>query len=388
VKRVVGWMLALGLGLMIAAPVWAAPGATAELKPGRPDGTWRIENGEKVVVKSEVIPGDLIFNGDQLEIDGVVQGDLIILSGNVVIGGAVEGSVIGLTGGKVTVNGRIGRNLRVLAQDIYINGNIEGSSTVGAFRMVTAPNSRIGNGLMGTFIMLELTGRVEGMASVTSMSFAKIGGQIHGDLKVSGTQLQWAPPLEVSGQVTDATSTAHNPSKIKGVKLGGYRLDKGNLADQYQMMRTVMIVLFIWFVGSLLLSLIFFRLFPRITWSMSEPSMANFRRSLLIGLLCLIGTPVLIYFLCLSMVGIPIAIFLLLLYLLLLMGFGIPVYLWLGRLIFKSKLRPGMMIVMGALFQAIIFFIWPAFLVSVCVGMGMIIGKIRFQFRERIEMKV
>lgn len=377
-------MMCLGLLLMITVPVRGEGEKTAEIKPG---GAWRVENGDKVVVKTEVIPGDLIFNGDQLEVDGVVKGDLIILSGSVVINGEIEGSIIGLTGGKMTINGRIGRNFRALAQEVYINGNIEGSATVGAFRMVTAPNSRVGNGLMGTFVILELAGLIDGKADVNSMSLAKIGGRIDGDLKVGGTQLEWMPPLEVSGKVTDSTATANNPSKIKGVELGGYRIDQGNLADQYQTVKMVMIGLFIWLVGSLLLSLIFYRLFPRITWSMSEPSMANFRRSLLIGLLCLFGIPVLIYFLCLSMVGIPIAIFLLFLYLVLLIGFEIPVYLWLGRIVFKSRLRPGMMIVMGAAFQTIIFFIWPAYLLLVCLGMGMIAGKIKFQFRERIDMK-
>lgn len=388
-RRIVGWMMGLCMVLMIAVPVWGQGEIT-----GKPGGAWQVESGEKVVVKDETISGDLFFNGDQLEVDGVIKGDLIILSGDVVINGAIEGSVIGLTGGKLTVNGRIGRNLRVLAQEIYINGTIEGSASVGAFQMTTAPNSRVGNGLMGTFLMLELAGQVDGMAEITSIGSTKIGGRINGNLKVSGNQLEWASPLKVSGKVTHTTSTANNPSKIKGVKIGSYSVDKGNIADQYQMTKLVMIGLFIWLVGSLLLSLVFYRLFPRVTWSMSEPTMANFRRSLFVGLFCLIGIPVVIYLLFLSMVGIPIAILLLLFYLLLLMGSPIPVYLWLGRITFKSKLHPGIMIVMGSvvqlmlfLIQAMTFFILPTFLLSVCVGMGMIAGKIRFQFREKIDIK-
>jgi hypothetical protein len=385
-------MMGLCLIMMIAVPVWGQSEKT-EIK-GKPGGVWRVENGEKVVVKGETIPEDLIFNGEQLEVDGVIKGDLIILSGNIVINGEIEGSVIGLTGGKLTVNGQIGRNLRVLAQELYINGNIEGTATVGAFRMVTAPKSRVGNGLMGTFLMLELAGQVEKKAEITSMSSTKIGGRINGDLKISGNKLEWVSPLEVSGTVTDSTIAANNPSKVKGVKVGKYHFDKGDLADQYQMAKMALSGLFIWLVGSVLLSLIFNRLFPRVTWSMSEPTMANFRRSLLIGLFCLLGIPVLIYFLFLSIVGIPIAIFLLLFYLLLLMGFEIPVYLWLGRLIFKSKLRPGIMIVTGAIFQILIFLTFSMiyinyllFLLSVCLGMGMIAGKIRFQFWERVDMK-
>lgn len=388
-KRVVGWMMGLCLIVMIAVPVWGQ-GEKTEIK-GKPGGVWRVENGEKVVVKGETIPEDLIFNGEQLEVDGVIEGDLIILSGDIIINGEIKGGIIGLTGGKLTINGRIGGNLRVLAQELYINGNIEGSATVGAFQMVTAPNSRVGNGLMGTFLMMELAGRVEKKAEITSMSSTKIGGRINGDLKVSGNKPEWVSPLEVTGTVTDSTNAANNPSKLKGVKVGKYHFDKGDLANQYQMEKTALFGLFIWLVGSLLLSLVFYRLFPRLNWSMSEPTMANFRQSLLVGLACLVGIPVVIYFLFISMVGIPIAIFLLFLYLLLLMGFEIPVYLWLGRLIFKSKLRPGMMIVIGAVFQTIILLtlnslMFLPLLLSICVGMGMIAGKIRFQFREKIDM--
>lgn len=389
-KRIMGWIMGLGLILTIVIPVWGQD-ETAE-NAGKRGGIWRIESGEKVVVKGEIIPQDLIFNGEELEVDGVVQGDLIILSGDVSINGEVQGSVIGITGGKITVNGTIKGNLRALAQEIYINGIVGGTATIGSFQMATSPNSRIGNGLMGNFIMLELVGEVDGIAEISSMSLTRIGGRINGDLKVTGNQLQWVSPLKVSGKVIDSSVMANNPSKLKGIQIGKYEFHKVNLADQYRMMKTVLFILFIWMVGTMLLSLIFYRLFPRVAWSMSEPDMANFRRNLLVGLLCLVGIPVIIYFLMLSMVGVPIAIFLLFLYLLLLIGFEIPVYLWLGRLIFKSKLRPWMMIVLGAVFQMIMIILLTPFSfilipVLICIGMGMIAGKVRFQFRENIDMK-
>lgn len=325
-KRVISVIIGFCLILLITVPVWAGP--------------WRIENGAKVIDKAEVVQGDLIFNGEQLRVDGTVTGDLIIQSGEVVINGTIKGDLIGFTGGKVTINGLIGRNLRVLAQEIEHNGNIEGCATVMSFRFEATPHSRIGAGLMGTFLDLSLAGRIDGPVELTGYHSTRIGGRIAGDLKVDGVETNWSPPLEILGKVSDATVKANDPSKLKGVKLGGYRFTEGNLTEQYQVLKYGMIVLFVWLVGSLLLSLVFYRLFPRTVWSMSEPSMVNFRRSLLGGLLCLIGTPFLIYLLCRIVVGIPIAIVILLLYLLLISGFAIPVYLWLGRLIFNSRLRP------------------------------------------------
>jgi len=386
-KRFMIWIMAFCFILSTVAPVWGQTEKTGV--PGKPGGIWQVETGEKVVVETETIPKDLIFNGELLEVDGVVQGDLIVLSGDVTINGKVEGSIIGFTAGKLTVNGFVGRNLRVLAQELYINGNVEGSATVGAFQMITSPNSRVGNGLMGAFLVLELAGQVDQMTEISSWSVTKIGGRINGDLNVKGNQLEWVSPLVVTGKVIDSSILPSNPSKIKGIEIGGYQFSQGDSKDLYQNIMAQFTGIFLWLAGSLLLSLLFFRLFPRTTWSMTEPTVANFRRSLLLGLISLVGIPVVFFLLLLTGVGIPIAFFLLFLYLLLLIGFEIPVCLWLGRVIFKSKLRPGLTILLGAVFQMIIFVTPLINIVSIplfiCMGMGMIAGKIRFQFRETID---
>jgi cytoskeletal protein CcmA (bactofilin family) len=385
VKRILGLMFNLLLIFIIVVPVWGQGEKDGvQRKPGH---IWRVENGDLMISQSESVEEDLVFYGKRLEIDGVVKGDLIIVSGDIVINGTVEGSVLGLTQGKLSVNGRIGGNLRTLAQEIDINGNIEGSATVGAIQMSTSNNSRFGNGLLGLFFVLEMDGRVDGKAEISSISLARIGGRINGDLKVSGNMVDWVSPLEVTGKVIDSSIMSTPPSQKKGIKIGNHQYEKGDLTEQYQIVKVAMFALFIWLLGTTLLSLTFYRLFPRLTWSMSEPTMVNFRRSLLIGLSCLVAIPIAINLLFLSKVGIPIAILFLLIYFLLLIVFEIPVYLWVGRLLFKSKPNPVIMILMGALFQMIVFFTPLNFILIpllLCLGIGMIVGQVRFQFRDRI----
>jgi hypothetical protein len=374
VKKILCLIFGIFMILAAAVPVFAEP--------------WQIANGEKTVSKDEVVKGDLLFNGQLLKVNGIIQGDLIIQSGDIIINGQIEGSVIGFTPGKLTVNGLIKHDLRVLAQEVVLKGSIDRSVTIGAVSFVTTPISRIGNGLFGAFAGIELAGHINGPVNITSLSSTVVGGQINGDFKGSLASITWKPPVEITGKVFDYTLMPKDPTGIKGVKIGEYRFNQAGFIEQHQqLMKLMFIALFVWFLGSLLFSLIFNRLFPRTAWNMSEPSFANFRRSLFTGAVCFLGIPFLIHILCYTIVGIPIAIFLLLFYLLLILGFSVPVYLWLGRLIFKSRLRPGLMILAGALLMGLITPILFIFqIIFVMLGMGMIVGHIKPQFKEQVKV--
>jgi cytoskeletal protein CcmA (bactofilin family) len=374
--KIAGLIFGILMILMIAIPVFGEP--------------WQIASGAKIVSKDEVVKGDLLFNGQLLKVNGRIQGDLIIQSGDIIINGQIEGSVIGFTPGKLTVNGTVKDDLRVLAREVVLSGRVDRSVTIGAVSLVTTPSSRIGNGLYGTFAGVTLAGHINGPVDLTSFSSTVVGGQISGDFKGSLASITWEPPVEITGKVFDYTLMPKDPSRIKGVKIGEYRFNQAGFLEQYQpLFKLMLMASFVWFLGSLLFSLIFYRLFPRTAWHMSEPSLANFRRSLFIGAICFLGIPFLIQILSYTVVGIPIAVFLLLFYLLLLLGFSVPVYLWLGRLIFKSRLRPGWMIFWGALLMGLVTPILLVFqIILVMLGMGMIVGNIKPQFKERVNAQI
>lgn len=355
--------------------------------------SWQIESGVFKLAKDQVIDGDLFFSGEKLEIDGTIQGDLVLFSEEVTVNGRVEGSILGVVSGKLKINGTVGGSFRGLVREAYIsnNGAVNGSFTGVAVKLFAEAGSLIEDGILGHFTELDLQGRIFGPVSITSIKTI-LGGEIRGNLRVKGAPVKWAPPLTVTGKVIDLTGYDNNPAKLEGVRLeGGYHQQKP-VQDQFSLMRGVAIFSFIWFVGTLLTSLVLYRLFPKTAWSVTEPSAANFRRSLLVGLIGLIGLPILIIILTITIVGLPLALLLGMFYVTLLIFASVPLNLWVGRLLFKSRLNPVLMIVLGSLFLTLVKFL-P--IVSLLVnpllsvlGVGMIISNIRPQLNQYLNNKI
>lgn len=353
-------------------------------------GAWEIRGGDEVIEEGQVLDGDLLFSGDRLEINGDIKGDLVVWAGRVVVNGRVEGSVLGFVWDKLTVNGVVQGSLRGLAGEAVINGQINGSLTMAALTLNTGKNSLVERGILSLTSRLSLLGTVNGPVDVNSVPTIKIGGRINGDLKTQGAPITWRTPVVISGKVNDYSGVSSDPAKIKGVIIGGgYHLHQENTANS-QLSWVMTLGSVVWFVGSLLATLILFKLFPRTFWAITDPAPAVFRRNLLIGLISFLGMPLAVALLFFSLAGIPLAILLGLVYVILLLFSGIPVNLWFGRLLFRSRLHPSLMIIFGGLALMLISFIPLINLVFSFVmtglGFGMIIGNFKPQFGDKRRM--
>lgn len=218
------------------------------------------------------------------------------------------------------------------------------------------------------------------------MTSTRIGGRISGDFKTEGASIEWFSPAEITGNVTEHGYETSSTKKLGKVKIGGtYHYYK--MADDKQFeIKLDPWILLVWFLGNLLLSLIFYRLFPRTAMEMTEPTAAKFRRGMVTGLISLVGIPIAILILLLTVVGIPIAIILGLFYVILLLAAGVPINLWFGRLVFKSRPRPVLQTILGSLTLTLIG-LFPLigfisqFLV-ILLGFGLVLGNIRLQYKE------
>ncbi len=379
-KKIYMMMLFCALLLLAAAPCTAFP--------------WQMISGDQTIEKGQIITSDLLFRGDRLEINGEVKGDLIVWSGQVVVNGRIDGSIIGIVWDRLTIGGEVMGHVRVLASEMNVNGKVHGTITTAAASFNTGTNSLIGQGLLGIFSKVALQGTVNGPVDVTAMPLIQISGRINGPLKTQGAPVIWRAPLAIHGNVDDYSGINSDPSKTKGVSLSGRYLIHQPAATRGPASGLMTIFSIVWFIGSLLASLILFRFFPGTLWSITEPSRNNFRRSMFIGILTLIGLPIAILILVITMVGIPLAILLGLIYCILLLFFGVPVNLWLGRVLFRSRLHPSLMIILAGILQLVISFIpiinVATLLVFIILGMGLVIGHIRPQIQEKnkVDLKI
>ncbi|HOL08689.1 MAG TPA: polymer-forming cytoskeletal protein, partial [Bacillota bacterium] len=313
-------MMTLVLILVTTVPVLAAS------KP------WITQSGTYLVRDGQILKRDLIFSGDEVEINGTLKGDLVVFAKKVIINGTVDGSVIGIITEKLTVDGKIIGNLRVIAGIIEIDGAITDSVTSIAYKIETQPRASLENGLLGFANNVSLMGTISGPVQLTTVAMNTIGGKINGDIIVHGAPVNWMEKATVIGNIDDYTGIEQSKDKVKANISGAYR---NHYRVEYlaEAFKTMLVISLIMFVGNLLNSLIFNRLFPLTAWKISTPSISNFRRYLFTGLLSFFLIPLLIVGLVFTRVGIPLAILLGLIYIIVFFFSGITLNLWVGRII-------------------------------------------------------
>ena len=345
---------------------------------------WEIKGGNETITKDQTVAGDLIFSGQSLVIDGVVKGDLVVMAQEVVVNGSIEGSIIGLVWEKLTINGVIQGSLRVLASELTLSGNVKRNLLIMAPKFYAERSSMVGDGIIGLAGETILAGRVGGPVELRSLNTNTISGHFNDRVILYGVAPKWKAPAQVLGRLVDYTQNSKDPSVVKGVKIAKYQRSQEVFDDN--LFKTLFWVSFIWFLGNLLMSLIFYSFFPRTAWEVSDPSVINFRKNLLIGLFSLFLIPVIMILLCITVVGIPLAVLIGSFYLVLLLFAGVPLNLWFGRVLFKTRFKAIWLIILGSLALLGIGMVpilgIMAEMIFSFIGIGMLVGMVKPQFHE------
>lgn len=213
----------------------------------------RTEAGGTVVVEAdETVRGDLTATGGTVVIRGTVTGDVRAFAGSIVIEGTVRGNVEGAAGSiAVGQSGVVGGDLEAGAGSIRIDGTVRGDLKAGAETITLGPTA-----------VVEGDVRYDG--KLQRANGATVGGTVTRDDSIGGVSFVPSIPswtFDVYGFVV-------------------------NLA----------------FAAALLL------VFPRFTDEMGERTTGSPGRTAAAGLLALVGIPILLVIIAITIIGIPITI--------------------------------------------------------------------------------
>ncbi len=184
--------------------------------------------GTSVTIGSgEVINSDLYIAGQTVNIDGTVNGDVFVLAQTINIRGTINGG-ISMAGQNITVNGRVSNGARLAGQSVEVGANIGRDLVVAASDVTVNQPAVIGgdaniystNAILNGHVVGNVTGNISTMTiggivdqsvriTVNSLTLNSTAN-IHGDLVytsdntasiasgavVSGTTSQVAPPPE------------------------------------------------------------------------------------------------------------------------------------------------------------------------------------------------
>jgi cytoskeletal protein CcmA (bactofilin family) len=239
-------------------------------------------------------PSSAIVRIDENE---TFEGTLDATAGAVVIAGTVDGDVSATAGSVlVTETGRVTGDLNATAGSVLIEGTVDGSATVASAALELREGSSVG-------------GLDAGVAD------ARIAGSIGGDAAVDAATLAVTPTATVDGSLTyrseDATVAdgatitdgATRDDDLEVASPGGFGGGDADLPTIPSWVGAVYSVL-----SSLLLGAILLLAAPNFGRRVAEVGTTQPLRSGGIGLLTLIGTPIALLILLVTIVGIPISL--------------------------------------------------------------------------------
>jgi hypothetical protein len=263
-----------------------------------------IQAGETVDVASDV-SGDVILAGGNVSFSGNAGGDIIILGGNIRVKGDTVGDVR-IIGGNVTLDGVVGKNVTLIGGSVILE---EGSEVKGNL-YVAGEN-------------VELRGKVEGNAT-TYASKVLFSGEVEKNADFRASDIALRSDASIAGDLTYAMKsdfTLENKQIVQGqtfqTELQQYFGEDGKKEKA-----GVSFGFILWqFLSLLLVAWIFFKLFRK----QAEQLIAPIERKevwskIASGLLSLLLNPVIIFISFITIIGIPVAMLILFVYILLLVA--------------------------------------------------------------------
>jgi cytoskeletal protein CcmA (bactofilin family) len=247
--------------------------------------------------------GDLFAAGGTVDVDAAVGGDAVAAGGKVRIGADVGQSVYA-AGGQVNVNGKVGRNLRVAGGQVELGPQADVSGNVSAAGGQVRLYGAVRGHVQAAGGRLLIDAPVGGDVLATS-GHVELGphARIAGKLRYRSREaLHQDPAAQVSGGIEQlgaawggdpASRPAPPPARSQGMAAIGW----------------------VWTAGLVVLAAVWLALAPGVSARLSRALRERTGLSVLLGFVWLVCVPVLALLLLLTIIGIPLALFVAALYL-------------------------------------------------------------------------
>lgn len=303
-----------------------------------------FQTGDIVQVQGDkVIDSTLYTGGRDITIAGTVNGDVFCVGQNVMVTGTVNGDLI-CAAQTMTISGHIRGDVRVAAQTLALNNEITGRATIVAQTLATDSKARIGGDLtllgqsatLNAPIGRDIAGTVENLTingQVGRNISAQIGHLALGNTAQVGGGVYYVSQNELSRQ--DGTVISGEIRRTEPTNAQREEQDNGGLVW--------------WFMISMLaLALSLVLLAPQLFQNSSVLAQSSLGMTFLIGFVASILAPLSIILLCVTIIGIPLGLLALTIWLAV-VGLSGPFAAYLtGRLVWREGKNAILIMGIGA----------------------------------------
>jgi cytoskeletal protein CcmA (bactofilin family) len=344
------------------------------------------------VAAGQTVDRTMIVNADTVRVDGVVDGDLVVLlAERLVIGGEVRGNVFS-SARTIEISGAVRGNLHAIGETVRLDGDVGGNMyslselvTLAADGRVGRDSSHVAAGanveggvgrdlfVLGNWVEIRgaVARNVDARADrVALLDTARLGGDLDA-LLWKKDELDIAPGAVVAGEIR---SSLHE--RVFRSRFGRYA--RGHFY----------LWLCIQLAAAFVVGIVLYALVPWL-FAVHLPTAGAFFRSLGLGFVVVVATPIGLVLIGITLLGIPLALIALAFFLMALYLSGIVIAAMLGTQITRPRADSwrafGVALLVGLAVLIIAahlpFVGFPIRILAMLVGLGLLVERVRSGWR-------
>lgn len=266
-----------------------------------------------VLPASEVHEGWYFAAGDQVVIEGTVNGDAYVAGGLVEVDGTINGDLL-VAGGQVSVSGTVSDNIRAAGGNLQFNGKVGKNISAAGGRITVGKPAEIRGGLLAACGNLEVAGTIARETRVAAGDMG-VSGTINGNVNFTGGYLSVLPGAKISGNLSARVKEKEHVEITQGTVRGTATIDTREIKHIIGFRPRYFWFKIFWAFSLLVTGLLLAFAFPKQLIGIGSNITQNPLHTLLWGIVGLIVLPIVMVLLSVTIVGIPLGLFLLVMFL-------------------------------------------------------------------------
>jgi cytoskeletal protein CcmA (bactofilin family) len=260
---------------------------------------------------------DTFVAGDEVTTQGEISGSSVLAGGRIDSKARVHGRVV-LLGGEIKMSGEAQKDLYAFGGDVDISGRADKDVRVAGGRVSIGPGAEVLGDVAIAGGQVEIEGKIGGEVRIAGGQ-VRLNGPVGGDVQVRAGQLQIGPNARIEGRLRYQTKDAPAIDPAAEVK-GGVEAEPKRWFHRWQGPRSD-VAGPSWFIV-LVIGTIMILASPAFGGRLLSHLRTRGGAAFGFGLLCLVATPIALVLCAITIIGLPLAVVLLLAYLLaLLLGY-------------------------------------------------------------------
>jgi hypothetical protein len=265
-----------------------------------------------------VINGDLLAFGRTVEVRGTVKGDLVSFAKRTVVSGTVEGRIFSFSQ-SLDLDGQLGHSIYGFAQALRVNDR-----------------GHVGEGVLAAAGDVSLEGEVKRSVDILTSGNAEVSGSIGRDLTMAGVSLTLTNTARVGGDLSARVRHLKEVHIAEGATIAGKRDIRVRVRESRFGHPRFYLHQTLWFAAAMLVGWLGVVLFPGF-FRATTRAVGSGWLSLGLGVGVLAGVPVAVIVVACTLIGIPISLMALSVYLAALYLAKVWVGAFLGQVLLKSS---------------------------------------------------